>query len=1295
MAKHDIVLLNTTSSGFETDLGNNTARIKGDSTTVFSVRDSSGVNKFSVNTTNSSVTFASNITSSGHVTSSINSTASFGRIDVTNLTGDASLMTNTNQIGHVSSSKQLAARISGAFNAGFTTTGDISGSATSTGSFGLVFADVYSGDASQMTNVPITTNTLSSSAQIASRISGSFTSGFELTSGNISGSAISTGSFGRVVFNDSITTTDASEVINFVQNTGGKQFVSSSAQIASYISGSFNKGFEFTSGNISGSATSTGSFSRIDFIGTGLSGDASQMTNVPIDTGTLSGSAQIASRISGSFNKGFGFEGQISGSATSTGSFGKLTSTIYDLTTVDVTGSALQRLTGIISQSGQIASRISGSHTSGFEFTSGNISGSATSTGSFSRIEATKFIGDGAAIDVSSAFSSILTGSSQIASYISGSHTHGFNFSGTIQGGAYSSTGTWSAGGNLNTARSYLGGTGTKAAALAVGGGSSCTHTEEYNGTSWSEVNNLNAGRGMLVGTGTTEAAVFYGGGPSKTDATEEWNGTNWSEVNDLIKARFSHMKLGITSEAALAVGGNTTEGGNEDSDVEDWNGTNWSAGTALLANAGYVSSFGTYDSGIVTSYTEYYCWNGTNWSDEGNLIVTGRYYDAGGGSSNDGWIAGGYAGSLTPNISAIVEYYNGTSWSTGTFLITNRQKAGSADSLNTGAPSAMVFGGDNPSALNSAEEFTTGEFPISASFGKFTSEQYAGDAAAVAGMTGLTEPQGALSSSKQIADQVSGSFQHGFRFTGQISGSATSTGSFGRVNVDQIHANRFYKLKIDSAGNTLRYNAHDLANEISGAFDHGFSLNNGNTISGSVTSTGSFGKIVASMIEATSMTTGPRKPISGSMNHIQYLSGSFITRRSTKPFKIPVFGRGHTVNTQQFTATGSMESQKYRTRAGQLFVDNFGRLNITRQTGSLVTQPEAWEAGPTTILTDAGGAATAGTRDAFIMAAPFTPAHINSGSAMYDGISWTRVSDATAGHGSQLSNCSIGSVDAALFLNASGGIGNGTNTGRYGSFPYTGAHTTYMELWDGVGYYRGPGNTGTYVKRNGAGGKVGSVNSHIVFNGSDYLAPTYPTAPGTADWNGVTWQEAGAGTPTRRNYGGGFGGVNDGVYAGGGSPNDTCVDEWNGTTWASATALPTGQSKGGGFGNQNAGGIFAGNPAKKVQIYNGTAWSEGPNTPINMSNPSTQGTGGRAHNVQTNCTLFWTGAFVTGSSVSAATRAGGYNNFTQNPTGKYLLTKRIEASLSPSHVQTAGVTSGSSTSNEGITGGSGYGGGY
>ena len=85
-------------------------------------------------------------------------------------------MTNVNQIGHVSSSKQLAARISGAFQHGFELIGEnrvISGSATSTGSFTRVFANVYSGDASDMFGVDESGH-FSGSAQLASDISGSF-----------------------------------------------------------------------------------------------------------------------------------------------------------------------------------------------------------------------------------------------------------------------------------------------------------------------------------------------------------------------------------------------------------------------------------------------------------------------------------------------------------------------------------------------------------------------------------------------------------------------------------------------------------------------------------------------------------------------------------------------------------------------------------------------------------------------------------------------------------------------------------------------------------------------------------------------------------------------------------------------------------------------------------------------------------------------------------------------------------------------------------------------------------------
>ena len=68
-------------------------------------------------------------------------------------------------------------------------------------------------------------------------------------------------------------------------------------------------------------------------------GNVSAMTNL-IPTGTVSGSKQLASQISGSFNKGFEYEGTISGSATSTGSFSNIQATTV---VGDVSG-----LTGLI-----------------------------------------------------------------------------------------------------------------------------------------------------------------------------------------------------------------------------------------------------------------------------------------------------------------------------------------------------------------------------------------------------------------------------------------------------------------------------------------------------------------------------------------------------------------------------------------------------------------------------------------------------------------------------------------------------------------------------------------------------------------------------------------------------------------------------------------------------------------------------------------------------------------------------------------------------------------------------------
>jgi hypothetical protein len=76
MAKHDILLYNSTSSVFETNLSSNTARIKGDNSQLFSVISGS-TELLKVDTTVSSVTLASSITASGNISGSLTSTASF------------------------------------------------------------------------------------------------------------------------------------------------------------------------------------------------------------------------------------------------------------------------------------------------------------------------------------------------------------------------------------------------------------------------------------------------------------------------------------------------------------------------------------------------------------------------------------------------------------------------------------------------------------------------------------------------------------------------------------------------------------------------------------------------------------------------------------------------------------------------------------------------------------------------------------------------------------------------------------------------------------------------------------------------------------------------------------------------------------------------------------------------------------------------------------------------------------------------------------------------------------------
>ena len=88
--------------------------------------------------------------------------------------------------------------------------------------------------------------------------------------------------------------------------------------------------------------------------------------------------------------------------------------------------------------------------------------------------------------------------------------------------------GTWSAGGNLATAREYLAGCGTQAAGLSFGGYTDAVSavTEEYNGTNWSSGGNLATARYYLAGCGTQAAGLSFGGDSGVYSAvTEEYTG--------------------------------------------------------------------------------------------------------------------------------------------------------------------------------------------------------------------------------------------------------------------------------------------------------------------------------------------------------------------------------------------------------------------------------------------------------------------------------------------------------------------------------------------------------------------------------------------------------------------------------------------------------------------------------------------------------------------------------------------------------------------------------------------------
>ena len=233
-------------------------------------------------------------------------------------------------------------------------------------------------------------------------------------------------------------------------------------------------------------------------------------------------------------------------------------------------------------------------------------------------------------------------------------------------------TGSWSSGGNLNTAREILAGWGTDNTAAGVAGGSPSTAaTELYNGTAWTEVNALNQARASVAGAGLYSAGIAVGAQPNTYyDKVELWDGTNWTETTEINTGR-GYASLSGVQTACILIGGYSSPPTQRYAICEQWDGSSWTeiadlntgrpgTGTAAgapvtdtIAFGGYLSSTSPTKQNLVEK------WNGTSWTEVAEMNTKRNVTSGHGDSGSNAGAFGGEQDSSTTN----AEIWNGSSW--------------------------------------------------------------------------------------------------------------------------------------------------------------------------------------------------------------------------------------------------------------------------------------------------------------------------------------------------------------------------------------------------------------------------------------------------------------------------------------------------------------------------------------------------------------------------------------------------------------------------------------------------------
>ena len=262
--------------------------------------------------------------------------------------------------------------------------------------------------------------------------------------------------------------------------------------------------------------------------------------------------------------------------------------------------------------------------------------------------------------------------------------------------------GTWATGTSCSDAkRGRLRSFGIQTAAVVAGGFPTVADSEEYNGSSWTAGGDINTAREYVGTSGTLTAGVIFSGraSPDLKDECEEYNGTSWTENGDVNTAVLAPASSTSGPQTATVKFGGEAGGSTASTSTEEYNGTSWTAANNLPAGFYDAQGFGVLTAAVAVGNVNAH-YDGTNWT-SANALSTDRDGFGTAGLQTAGLAFGGQ---LPPGKQVLTEAYDGTSWSEhGGNMATGRNELGGCGTSVAG----LATCGDRPGTNTDVEEWT------------------------------------------------------------------------------------------------------------------------------------------------------------------------------------------------------------------------------------------------------------------------------------------------------------------------------------------------------------------------------------------------------------------------------------------------------------------------------------------------------------------------------------------------------------------------------------------------------------